>query len=185
VGVGKAGAAPLWDVRGTRGAAPVWAEIMGYLHAREPSRAPVPPAGVVRIPVRYEAELEAARDEWFIAGTEQPLFASSAPADDGRAAPGRIMRPADGSIVALDPDIPPDRQRVRFEATGHAVQWRIDGKPFVARTARDRAGRRARPRARPRQARSARRRCRRCRRCLDAPRDTISLRRSSTTVLSN
>ena len=43
----------------------------------------------------------------------------------------RIAAPADGSIVALDPDIPPDRQRVRFAATGahdDGLRWHIDGR---------------------------------------------------------
>jgi len=130
VWVGNAGGAPMWDVSGTSGAAPVWAEVMGFLHAREPSRAPTPPEGLVRLPVRFGGALEAARDEWFIAGTEQALFAldtATTATDTG----GRITAPADGSIIAIDPDIPPNRQRVRFEAEGHALQWRIDGKPLA------------------------------------------------------
>jgi len=31
-------------------------------------------------------------------------------------------------VIALDPDIPPMRQRLQFTATGDAVQWRLDGK---------------------------------------------------------
>ena len=130
VWVGNAGGAPMWDVSGTSGAAPVWAEVMGFLHAHEPSRAPAPPPGVVRQPVRFGGALEAPRDEWFIAGTEQALFAiekANRDADVG----GRITAPADGSIIAIDPDIPPNRQRVRFEAEGHGLQWRIDGKPLA------------------------------------------------------
>ncbi|GAO24516.1 penicillin-binding protein 1c [Alicycliphilus sp. B1] len=41
----------------------------------------------------------------------------------------RILAPASGTIVALDPDIPPAHQRLRFEADSAAVLWRIDGKP--------------------------------------------------------
>jgi penicillin-binding protein 1C len=40
-------------------------------------------------------------------------------------------RAADGTILAVDPDIPPLRQRVRFESEGRGVQWRIDGKFFA------------------------------------------------------
>ena len=128
VWVGNAGGAPMWDVSGTSGAAPVWAEVMGFLHAREPSRAPPAPTGVVQVPVRFGGELEAPRSEWFIAGTEQRLFAlDAAAADTGN----RITAPADGSIIAIDPDIPPNRQRVRFEAQGQGLQWRIDGKVFA------------------------------------------------------
>ncbi len=40
----------------------------------------------------------------------------------------RITAPAPGTIVALDPDIPPQRQRLNFTAQGPATRWRIDGK---------------------------------------------------------
>ena len=44
--------------------------------------------------------------------------------------PARIVAPAPGSIIALDPDIPPAHQRLQFEAAGGAaLRWRIDGKP--------------------------------------------------------
>ncbi len=132
VWVGNASGAPMWDVSGTSGAAPVWAEVMNFLHRNEASRAPTPPAGVVQMRVRFGGELEAARDEWFIAGTEQALFTVARAAAAG-AAP-RIAAPADGTVVALDPDIPPRHQRLRFEAEGAAasgLQWRIDGKPFA------------------------------------------------------
>jgi penicillin-binding protein 1C len=130
VWVGNASGAPMWDVSGASGAAPAWAEVMGFLHRGAPSRAGAPPPGVVRQPVRFGGGLEAARDEWFIAGTEQALFALAPEASAAGAAP-RITAPADGAIIALDPDIPPERQRVRFEAQGRAVQWRIDGQPFA------------------------------------------------------
>jgi penicillin-binding protein 1C len=43
----------------------------------------------------------------------------------------RITAPASGTIIALDPDIPPARQRLHFTATGgSAVHWRMDGKPL-------------------------------------------------------
>ena len=99
--------------------------------------------------------LEAARDEWFVPGTQQPLFAMdsiageaygttassqktsksaartpAAPASAAVAAPARITAPASGTVIALDPDIPPARQRLQFTATRDAVQWRLDGKPL-------------------------------------------------------
>ncbi|MEJ8856099.1 penicillin-binding protein 1C [Variovorax robiniae] len=134
VWVGNASGAPMRDVSGTSGAAPVWAEVMGFLHRREPSRAPSPPPGLVQARVTFGAgadngPLEAARSEWFLPGTEQSLFAVEPAMGGGVAA--RITAPADGTILALDPDIPPERQRVRFEATGRAVRWRMDGKPFA------------------------------------------------------
>ena len=166
VWVGNASGAPMHDVSGTSGAAPVWAELMAFLHANEPSRAPAPPPGLRRQAVRFgpapqagraqavadAAPLEAAREEWFLPGTEQALFtpARLLQADDARAAPdgstpvrsvARIVTPADGTLLALDPDIPPRHQRVRFEADGVAaspearrLQWRIDGKTFARGT---------------------------------------------------
>lgn len=130
VWVGNASGAPMWDVSGTSGAAPVWAELMSFLHRREASRAPAPPPGLVRARVRFGDELEAARDEWFIAGTEQALFEMPSAVVDAESPP-RITVPSDGTIIALDPDIPPRHQRVRFEAEGRGLAWRIDGKPFA------------------------------------------------------
>src|SRR5262249_37026361 len=130
VWVGNASGTPMWDVSGTSGAAPVWAEVMGFLHRGTPSRAPAPPSGLVQKQVRFGDEIEAARSEWFIAGTEQAVFSLAPEASTAESTP-RITSPADGTIIAIDPDIPPDRQRVRFEAAGRAVQWRIDGRPLA------------------------------------------------------
>jgi len=130
VWVGNASGAPMWDVSGTSGAAPVWTEVMGYLHRTEASRAPAPPAGLVQARVRFGDELEAARSEWFISGTEQAVFALS-PGASATEAASRITAPSNGTIIALDPDIPPNRQSVRFEAEGRGLQWRMDGKPFA------------------------------------------------------
>ena len=137
VWVGNASGAAMWDVSGTSGAAPVWATLMRHLHARAPSRAPAPPAGVQRAAVRFGDGLEAARDEWFVAGTEQPLFAMDSKAGiagpssagarfnpssaDQAAVPARITAPQDGTILALDPDIPPARQRLTLLADAGAA----------------------------------------------------------------
>jgi penicillin-binding protein 1C len=75
--------------------------------------------------------------EWFIQGTQQSQFALAAGGDGGpnptRAlrATARITSPANGSIIALDPDIPPERQRLHFGADGMVSRWLMDGKPFA------------------------------------------------------
>jgi penicillin-binding protein 1C len=128
----------MWDVSGTSGAAPVWATLMNYLHHRQPSRAPKPPAGVVQAPVQFAtaapgpkaAPIEAARAEWFVQGTQQARFAVNSKAADAKRS-ARITAPASGTIIALDPDIPPKRQRVSFLAEGSNLRWRLDGKPFA------------------------------------------------------
>jgi penicillin-binding protein 1C len=124
VWVGNADGAPMRNVSGISGAAPVWAEVMGFLHRHASSQAPAPPPGVVRQHVRFGEHLEAERDEWFIAGTEQPEFA---PDTAPQSAPPRILSPTDGTIIALDPDIPPANQRLRLQAAGRAASWAIDG----------------------------------------------------------
>ncbi|MBB1073910.1 penicillin-binding protein 1C [Rhodoferax sp. 4810] len=154
VWVGNASGAPMWDVSGTSGAAPIWAALMGHLHQTQPSRAPKPPAGVVQLPVQFvvpnafadqTAPLEAARPEWFIQGTQQAIFAiqseAVSPYDKragglkglkiASAASARITAPTTGTIIALDPDIPPAHQRVTFTATGSGLRWLMDGKPFA------------------------------------------------------
>ena len=142
VWVGNASGAPMWDVSGTSGAAPVWAALMNHLHQHESSRAPLPPPGVVQIRTAFGNQLEAARNEWFIKGTEQPLFAIDSIAGNAYAAgakdlkglnsspPPRITAPAPGTIIALDPDIPPANQRLTFSAQGHGLRWRMDGREF-------------------------------------------------------
>ncbi|MDW5443635.1 penicillin-binding protein 1C [Polaromonas sp. SM01] len=152
VWVGNASGAPMWDVSGTSGAAPIWAALMKHLHQTEASRAPAPPAGVVQNAIRFGAQagapLEAARQEWFIRGTEQTLFAMNSGADSAHPerakgpkslrdstpapdTPARITAPASGTIIALDPDIPPSHQRVSFSAQGRDLRWRMDGKPLA------------------------------------------------------
>ncbi|MDR0224839.1 MAG: penicillin-binding protein 1C [Burkholderiaceae bacterium] len=142
VWVGNARGDAMHSVSGTSGAAPVWAAIMGHLHQARVSRAPRPPSGVVQQAVRFGPDaatglpLESARSEWFMAGTQQALFAmegrqgvAAAASLRGTAAasPVRIARPADGTILALDPDIPPDRQRLQLTArpagTAAATDW--------------------------------------------------------------
>jgi penicillin-binding protein 1C len=134
VWVGNASGLPMWDVSGVTGAAPIWQEVMQFLHsgrvagrAGQPSRAPVkPPPGVLAQAIRYQGQLEAPRTEYFLAGTEQSEIALSKPDDINPA----IRYPTPGMLIALDPDIPPARQRVRFAAQGITKgSWLLDGKP--------------------------------------------------------
>ena len=145
VWVGNAGGSPMHDVSGSSGAAPIWADVMAWLHRAAPSHAPRPPAGVLRQPVRFDGgadRLESPREEWFVRGTQQAVFAIDIEAPDAYIAsasgkkhmnfgtPARIIAPAPGSIIALDPDIPPAHQRLQLQAQGGtALRWRIDGRP--------------------------------------------------------
>lgn len=143
VWVGNASGAPMWDVSGTTGAAPIWAAVMNQLHRQRNSRAPQPPAGLVQKTVTVEGE--APRSEWFINGTEQSSFAmkkgatraystSARGQNDAKTLSNsttntaRITAPTSGTILALDPDIPPQAQRLSLEADGSNLRWLIDGK---------------------------------------------------------
>ncbi|MBV8157719.1 MAG: penicillin-binding protein 1C, partial [Dyella sp.] len=134
VWVGNASGASMHDVSGVSGAAPVWHEVMEALHRTTPSRAPAMPSGVERVALTFDNELEPARQEVFLSGTAMQRV-SVGTAGQGNSAPA-IASPADGTIFALDPDIPPAAQRVWFHADGltgqtaNAVSWRMDGKPL-------------------------------------------------------
>ena len=52
-------------------------------------------------------------------------------AQEPAAPTGRITEPSTGTIVALDPDIPPRNQRLRFAAEGEQLRWLMDGKEFA------------------------------------------------------
>jgi penicillin-binding protein 1C len=136
VWVGNADGTPMWDVSGVSGAAPVWAAIVGYLHRRLPSTPPAAPPGVMQTRVTFDNGVEPARDDWFLCGTQTPVVALAANADAAvprvstRGA-AHIGAPTDGTIFALDPDIPAARQRISFQrASGASTQstWRLDGK---------------------------------------------------------
>jgi penicillin-binding protein 1C len=97
VWVGNASGASMRQVSGITGAAPVWAEVMAWLHRTTPSAAP--PAVAT--------------------GPSAPVAAATT----------RIAAPVGGTRFALDPDLPADRQRVPFVASGADVgmRWRLDG----------------------------------------------------------
>ncbi len=114
VWVGNFSGASMWNVSGIVGAAPVWLEVMNYLHAKDPWKATgsqKPPAGIVAKTISFDPAVASSRKEWFISGTEPDAIkqAGSTPAP-------KILYPAQGTIIALDPDIPEDQQRIFFEA---------------------------------------------------------------------
>jgi penicillin-binding protein 1C len=138
VWVGNAGGAPMHAVSGVSGAAPVWRTVMDALQrsdiavARAGRFGPVPPAGLVARPIAFDDQVEASRTEWFLAGTETARVTLASVA--GTAA-RRIASPDDKSVIAIDPDMPPSVQRLRFEAAGATpvgAVWRLDGRRLGA-----------------------------------------------------
>ena len=122
VWVGNFSGEPMWNVSGITGAAPVWAEVMNYLHAdgAASAGAKAPPKGVVR-----------RNSEWYLRGTEPLVEAESKtravePANS-QASP-RIAYPKDEMVVAIDPDIPAQHQRIPLRATaGENLRWILNG----------------------------------------------------------
>jgi len=72
VWVGNFSGEPMRDVSGISGAAPVWREVMAWLHRATPSDPPAAPPGIVRAAVPRAGEAE-----WFLAGTEPAAHAPS------------------------------------------------------------------------------------------------------------
>lgn len=130
VWVGNFDGSPMHDVSGVTGAAPVWIELVDYLHRRSTSTQPQRPQSVIARQIEYEKEIEAAREEYFVAGTEIDVVAAKA-AGTVRAG---IAYPGNGSIIALDPDIPDRVQRVRFVAAPQlqGQRWQLDGETVGA-----------------------------------------------------
>lgn len=131
VWVGNFEGDPMRDVSGITGAAPVWLELMDELQARggvgdDP---PQPVAGLERRAVHFEPPLESPRAEWFLAGTETTVLRRN-PVEQRRP---RIASPPNGVVIALDPDVPGERQAVFFiaQAVRPGAWFVLDGQKFA------------------------------------------------------
>ncbi len=108
-------------VSGTSGAAPVWRDVMLALHAGSPGKAPKMPAGVEARQIALPGTREPPRREYFLTGTAQAEMAAAPQA----ARRPRITSPVSGSVYALDPDIPIDRQRLAVIVSGDVPGYRL------------------------------------------------------------
>ncbi|PHS23725.1 MAG: penicillin-binding protein 1C [Robiginitomaculum sp.] len=126
VWVGNFEGDPMHGVSGVSGAAPLWHDVMSMLHQNTPSLPPTPPPGVSQADIYFIGTPEAPRREVFLDGTV--IKAIHAVPQSTRAA--RIVRPAAGAIIALDPDIPTDRQRMAIALRGKTkdMTLSLDGK---------------------------------------------------------
>jgi penicillin-binding protein 1C len=109
------------DVSGVTGAAPVWNQIMLALHANTQSAAPLPPDGVVTSLTRFNPAVEAPRQELFLrtaAMSAEPPAMTAITAISHKGEIAHIASPANGMVIAIDPDIPPAFQRVPLSASG-------------------------------------------------------------------
>jgi penicillin-binding protein 1C len=124
VWVGNFTGEAMWNVSGITGAAPIWAEVMNFLHQKEGSVKRWPPASLVRSRVQYSEEGETREEEWFIRGTEPHVKYPRAGQFNRR-----IVYPPSGAVIAWDPDIPPELQKVFFvsQTSEGSLQWILNG----------------------------------------------------------
>ena len=108
-------------VSGTSGAAPVWRDVMLALHAGTPGKPPAMPEGVEVRRITLSGTREPPRREFFLRGTGQGEMAAAPSA----ARRPRITSPVSGSVYAIDPDIPPDRQRLAVAVSGDVAGYRL------------------------------------------------------------
>ncbi len=128
VWVGNFSGAPMWDVSGVTGAAPIWRDIVEHLHDQQGGRAPLPPAGVYRQDVVFKPAFEAPRSDWVIADGARPVDA--AVTRQLVAARAQLIAPPNTAIIAPDPDIPERRQSLLLQSSSAGrTCMRLDGKP--------------------------------------------------------
>ncbi len=140
VWVGNGDGMPMHDVSGVTGAAPVWRAVMDYLHQHADGRllqtqSQPMPANIVRQTINFQPAIEPSREELFIAGTEQATIIANQNATDSIGVQSvnfaQIAYPGEGAIIALDPEIPVNEQRVVFKTTSKfsvGWHWQLDGK---------------------------------------------------------
>jgi len=134
VWVGNASGSPMHDVSGVSGAAPIWAALVREMHRGQPSRAPLPAPGVQRQAIQFEGSaqagvdqpIDADREEMFLQGTQQAVWRMAA----GQGANRGIRLPQDGAIFAIDPDMPPQAQRITMATDQARSSWWLDGRPL-------------------------------------------------------
>jgi penicillin-binding protein 1C len=145
VWVGNASGSPMRSVSGVSGAAPIWASLVRELHRTQPFVAPLQPASVVRQPITFEVSssaedassgvVDVPRQEVFLAGTQQAVWSLSQ-ARGGQGAERAIQSPAHGAIFAIDPDMPPQVQRIALRTAHSGGQWWLNGKRLGASSLR-------------------------------------------------
>ncbi len=108
-------------VSGVTGAATVWHDIMMALHRDDPSQKPTQPEGLDLRMVQFDPGIEPPRQEIFLTGTDSATIATV----NQEITQARILSPSNGTIIALDPDIPDVRQKVAFVVGGSATSLRL------------------------------------------------------------
>lgn len=122
------------DVSGVSGAAPIWHDIMVELHGDLRSVEPMPPPGVTEELTTFSPAVEPPRREWYLSGTGVPgagVAGAQVTAVPATVRPS-IQSPANGMILAVDPDIPAGHQKVLIAVRGERPGMRLmlNGRPL-------------------------------------------------------
>lgn len=112
VWVGNSSGASMHDVSGVSGAGPIWQDIINYLHQNSKSLQALPPSNTVQNIISFEQNIEPSRLEFFINGTQIKNIQLAA------SKPVKIISPTSGTYIALDPDIPLEKQKLLLSAQG-------------------------------------------------------------------
>jgi penicillin-binding protein 1C len=162
VWVGNFDGAPMQNVSGVTGAAPVMHTVMEHLHERFGTSEFEQPNGLTRAQVNRISGRRAGEGvaEWFVAKQLPPKesrddfdaagrvklgvdyaewFASAdntirsrAVIDVSKIAELRVLSPMAGTVYYLDPDLPPSSRQVRLRVNGVAARWSSDTLECVA-----------------------------------------------------
>lgn len=131
VWAGNTAGESMHDVSGVSGAGPVWHDIVQHLHRNRPSVQAPAPAELRQQLIQFGNHLEPPRQEVFIGGTEMHVVRASRASGGSAIGTPRIISPAPGTIVAVDPDIPAANQRLILQASalplnGADFRWTLN-----------------------------------------------------------
>jgi penicillin-binding protein 1C len=114
---------PMWNVSGITGAAPLWIEMMNFLHRSDLNQESKLPVHLVKERIEFQQGIESAREEWFIRGTE-PNSKNRRVGQFNQ----RILYPPSGTVIVLDPDIPFDQQNIFFisQTNEDRLRWKLN-----------------------------------------------------------
>lgn len=133
VWAGNSAGASMRDVSGVTGAGPIWHDVMAYLHAGVGSVQLPMPRGVSPGRVSFQENIEPSRTDYFVGDTVQEQVQWTGQTQFESKASAYIASPANGTILALDPDIPPLNQRLLLSASvagdeaAGPLSWRVGG----------------------------------------------------------
>ena len=85
------------------------------------------PRGIVAQAVHFSPPIESPRTEWFVEGRRSVRYGWLLH-NSGQQTLTTILYPTNGTVIAMDPDIPIKHQRVQFSSRGaEDIAWLVDG----------------------------------------------------------